>query len=159
MPYVELHARSAFSFLRAGSLPESLVAEAARLEIPAVALCDRDGVYGAVRLHMSGKEAGVRALVGSELTMEDGSVVPVLVATRAGYRGLCRLLSTAHLRAEKGEGRVAWAELAGATEGLIALTGGGRGRRGRGRRGGLEALRGLRARQALCRATAPQDPR
>src|SRR5580658_7776867 len=123
MPYVELHARSAFSFLRAGSLPESLVAEAARLEVPAVALCDRDGVYGAVRLHMSGKEAGVRALVGSELTMEDGSVVPVLVATRAGYRGLCRLLSTAHLRAEKGEGRVAWGELAGATEGLIALTG------------------------------------
>jgi error-prone DNA polymerase len=123
MPYIELHARSAFSFLRAGSLPESLVAEAARLEIPAVALCDRDGVYGAVRLHMSGKEAGVRALIGSELTMEDGSVVPVLVATRAGYRGLCRLLTTAHLRAEKGEGRVAWRELAEATEGLIALTG------------------------------------
>ena len=123
MPYVELHARSAFSFLRAGSLPESLVAEAARLEIPGVALCDRDGVYGAVRLHMSGKEAGVRAIVGAELTMEDGSVVPVLVATRAGYRGLCRLLTTAHLRAEKGEGRVAWKELSDATEGLIALTG------------------------------------
>ena len=123
MPYVELHARSAFSFLRAGSLPESLVAEASRLEMPALALCDRDGVYGAVRLHMSGKEAGVRALVGSELTMEDGSVVPVLVATRAGYRGLCGLLTTAHLRAEKGEGRVAWSELAEAHEGLVALTG------------------------------------
>jgi error-prone DNA polymerase len=123
MAYVELHARSAFSFLRAGSLPESLVAEAARLEIPAVALCDRDGVYGAVRLHMAGKEAGVRALVGVELTMEDESVVPVLVATRAGYRGLCGLLTTAHLRAGKGEGRVSWTELAGAAEGLIALTG------------------------------------
>jgi error-prone DNA polymerase len=123
MPYVELHARSAFSFLRAGSLPEALAAEAARLEMPALALCDRDGVYGAVRLHMAGKESGVRALVGSELTMEDGSVVPVLVATRTGYRGLCRLLSTAHLRSEKGEGRVAWSELAEAKEGLIALTG------------------------------------
>ena len=121
--YVELHARSAFSFLRAGSLPEALVAEAARLAIPAIALCDRDGVYGAVRLHMSGKEAGVRALVGCELTMEDGSVVPVLVATRVGYRGLCALLTTAHLRTEKGEGRVSWAELAQASEGLIALTG------------------------------------
>ena len=123
MNYVELHARSAFSFLRAGSLPESLVAEAGRLGMPALALCDRDGVYGAVRLHMSGKEAGVRALVGAELTMEDASVVPVLVATRAGYRGLCGLLTTAHLRAEKGEGRIAWSELAEAQGGLVALTG------------------------------------
>ena len=123
MPFVELHARSAFSFLRAGSLPEALVAEAARLGMPALALCDRDGVYGAVRLHVSGREAGVRALVGCEITMEDGSVVPVLVATRAGYRGLCSLLTTAHLRAEKGEGRVAWRELAEACGGLVALTG------------------------------------
>jgi error-prone DNA polymerase len=123
MPYVELHARSAFSFLRAGSLPEALVAEAGRLGMPAMALCDRDGVYGAVRLHMSGREAGVRALVGSELTMEDGTVVPVLVATRQGYGGLCSLLTTAHLRAAKGDGRVGWAELASASEGLVALTG------------------------------------
>jgi error-prone DNA polymerase len=123
MPYVELHARSAFSFLRAGSLPEALMAEAARLGMPALALCDRDGVYGAVRLHMSGKEAGVRALVGCELTMEDESVVPVLVASREGYQGLCRLLTTAHLGAEKGEGRVAWRELAAAAGGLVALTG------------------------------------
>jgi len=123
MPYVELHARSAFSFLRGGSLPESLVQEAARLGLAAVALCDRDGVYGAVRLHMSGQEAGVRALVGAELTMEDGSVVPVLVATKAGYSGLCRLITTVHLRSQKGEGRVAWAELAAARAGLIALTG------------------------------------
>jgi len=123
MPYVELHARSAFSFLRGGSLPEALAAEAARLEMPAVALCDRDGLYGAVRLHMSGRECGVRALVGCELTMEDGAVVPVLVETRAGYRSLCGLLTTAHLRAEKGEGRVAWGELAGAAGGLVALTG------------------------------------
>ena len=123
MPYVELHARSAFSFLRGGSLPEALAAGAGRLGMPALALCDRGGVYGAVRLHMAGREAGVRAIVGCELAMEDGSVVPVLVATRAGYRGLCRLLTTAHLRAEKGEGRVAWGELAQAGEGLAALTG------------------------------------
>ncbi len=123
MPYVELHARSAFSFLRAGSLPEALVAEAASLGRPSLALCDRDGVYGAVRLHMAAKEAGVRALVGCELTMDDGAVVPVLVASREGYRGLCRLLTTAHLRAEKGEGRVGWGELSESAEGLIALTG------------------------------------
>ena len=75
MPYVELHARSAFSFLRGGSLPESLAAEAGRQGVPALALCDRGGVYGAVRLHMAGREAGVRAIVGCELPMEDGSDV------------------------------------------------------------------------------------
>ncbi|HTT56164.1 MAG TPA: error-prone DNA polymerase [Opitutaceae bacterium] len=123
MSYVELHARSAFSFLRGGSPPEALAAEAGRLALPALALCDRDGVYGAVRLHMAAKETGGRALVGCELTMEDGSVVPVLAASRAGYRGLCALLTTAHLRAPKGESRIGWAELAAGSEGLVALTG------------------------------------
>ncbi len=137
MPYVELHARSAFSFLRGGSLPESLVAEAARLEMPALALCDRDGVYGAVRLHMSGQEAGVRALVGCELTMEDGGIVPVLVATRAGYQGLCRLLTTAHLRRREGGGARRLARAGGGERGA------GRAHR---RRGGPGAARVARAR-------------
>ncbi len=127
MPYVELHARSAFSFLRGGSLPESLALEAGRLQLPALALCDRDGVYGAVRLHMAAKEGGFRALVGCELTMEDGAVVPLLVATQAGYRRLGGLLTTANLRTPKGEGRVTWRELAESNEGLIALTGDGEG--------------------------------
>ena len=123
MAYVELHARSAFSWLRGGSMPEALAAEAGRLQMPALALCDRGGVYGAVRLHQAGKEAGVRALVGGELLMEDDSIVPVLVATQAGYRALCGLLTTANLRAAKGEGRVTWPELAEHNTGLIALTG------------------------------------
>jgi error-prone DNA polymerase len=123
MSYVELHGRSAFSFLRAGSSPEELAAEAARLELPALALCDRDGFYGSVRLHTSGREAGLRAIVGVELTMEDDSVVPLLVATRDGYRALSRLITTAKLRAPKGESRVHWAELAEASSGLFALTG------------------------------------
>jgi error-prone DNA polymerase len=125
--YVELHAHSAFSFLRGGSLPESLAVAAARCGLPGIALCDRDGVHGAVRLHMAAREAGVRALVGCELTMEDGSVVPVLVATQAGYRRLCSLLTASNLRAPKGEGRVAWGDLAADNEGLIALTGDGDG--------------------------------
>ena len=123
MPYVELHARSAFSFLRGGSSPEALITEASRLQLPALALCDRDGVYGSVRAHMTAKESGLRALVGCELTLEDNTVLPVLVASQAGYRNLSSLLTTAHLRAPKGEARISWDELAASNHGLIALTG------------------------------------
>ncbi len=66
--YIELHARSAFSFLEGASLPEDLVETCARLELPALALLDRDGVYGAPRFHMAAKTAGLRAHIGSEVT-------------------------------------------------------------------------------------------
>jgi len=127
MAYIELHARSAFSFLRGGSSPEDMIKEAARLQLPALALCDRDGVYGAVRAHMTAKASGLRALVGCELTLEDNTVLPLLVASQAGYRVLSTLLTTAHLRAPKGQARVSWAELSAHNEGLIALTGDGEG--------------------------------
>lgn len=123
MSYVEFHARSAFSFLRGGSDPESLARAAAHCGLPALALCDRNGVYGAVRLHVTAKEVGIRALVGCELAMEDDTILPVLVATQAGYRRLCQLLTTAHLRAPKGEGRIQWSELVPDCGGLVALTG------------------------------------
>ncbi|MFN7139074.1 MAG: PHP domain-containing protein, partial [Limisphaerales bacterium] len=69
MKYVELHSRSAFSFLRGSSLPEHLAEVAAHLELPAMALCDRDGVYGAPRFHSKAKESGLRPIIGAELTM------------------------------------------------------------------------------------------
>ena len=69
--YVELHAASAFSFLDGASLPEDLVEEAARLEIPAVALGDTNGVYGAPRFYKAAKAAGIKALVGAEVTLVD----------------------------------------------------------------------------------------
>jgi error-prone DNA polymerase len=123
MHYVELHARSAFSFLRGAAAPEQLAEGAARLNLPAIALCDRDGVYGAPRLFASANEAGVRAIVGAELTLEDETILPVLVETRRGYQNLCRLLTRAHLRSEKGTSRVRWDELPEFAEGLVALTG------------------------------------
>jgi error-prone DNA polymerase len=123
MRYVELHSRSAFSFLRGASLPEQLAQTAAGFAMPAMALCDRDGVYGAPRFFTAAKEAGIRAIVGSELTLEDGSVLPVLVESRTGYQNLCRLLTRAHLRAPKGESKVRWDELAEFASGLVALTG------------------------------------
>ena len=67
--YIELHAASAFSFLQGASLPETLVDRAAALGYPALALLDRDGVYGAPRFHRAAKTVGMRAIVGAELTM------------------------------------------------------------------------------------------
>ena len=123
MSYVELHARSAFSFLRGASFPEELVETAARLGMPAVALCDRAGVYGVPRFFAAARKQGLRAIIGSELPMEDGGVLPVLVEKQSGYKNLCRLLTRAHLRASKGEGAVRWDELPEFAEGLVALTG------------------------------------
>ena len=123
MAYVELHACSAFSFLRGGSSPEHLAIVAKQLEIPAVALLDRNGVYGAQRFAKEAREQDVRPIVGCELTMEDGSVLPVLVENKEGYGNLCSLLTQAHLRSEKGTCAVQWNELPEFTEGLVALLG------------------------------------
>src|SRR2546422_4263201 len=123
MPYVELHACSAFSFLRGGSFPEQLAEVAAELEMPALALLDRNGVYGAQRFSVAAREHNVRPIIGSELTLEDGSVLPVLVENRTGYKNLCELLTQAHLRSEKGQCAVQWDELLEFAGGLIALLG------------------------------------
>jgi error-prone DNA polymerase len=124
MSYVELHANSAFSFLRGASFPEQLVQVAAGLEMSALALLDRNGVYGSQRFSVAGREQKVRPIIGAELTMEDGRVLPVLVASRLGYANLCSLLTQAHLRsAVKGECAVKWDELPEFAQGMVALFG------------------------------------
>src|SRR3954471_3765319 len=123
MPYVELHGCSDFSFLRGGSFPEQFAETAAELKMPAVALLDRNGVYGAQRFAVAAREHGVRPIVGAELTMEDGSVLPVLVKDRRGYKNLCELLTQAHLRSAKGECAVRWNELPEFADGIVALLG------------------------------------
>src|SRR5688572_32972687 len=96
--YIELHTSSAFSFLDGASLPEALVDRAAALGYPALALLDRDGVYGAPRFHLAAKRAGLRAIIGAELTIAAGAsrlfTLPVLIESRQGYRNLCRLVTT-----------------------------------------------------------------
>jgi error-prone DNA polymerase len=121
MSYVELHACSAFSFLRGGSFPEQLAEVAAELEMPAIALCDRNGVYGAQRFSVAAREHSVRPIIGAELSMEGGGILPVLVENRTGYRNLCELLTQAHLRTEKGKCEIKWDELPQFAEGLVAL--------------------------------------
>src|SRR5213595_3392844 len=123
MSYIELHACSAFSFLRGGSFPEQLAETAAELEMPAMAVLDRNGVYGAQRFSVAAREHNVRPIVGAELSMEDGGVLPVLVENRTGYKNLCGLLTKAHLRSEKGKCAVRWDELPEFAEGLVAFVG------------------------------------
>src|SRR5215472_6510145 len=134
--YIELHARSAFSFLQGASLPEGLAQTAANLGYPAMALVDRDGVYGAPRFHLAAKKAGIRAHIGAEITCTDGFQYPLLVETRAGYQNLCRLITRMKLRAKKGKGVVALEEMAEFAQGLICLVPSAEWESGRGGEGG-----------------------
>src|SRR5216117_1861068 len=111
MPYIELHACSAFSFLRGASFPEQLAETSAELEMPAMGLLDRNGVYGAQRFSVVAREQNIRPIIGCELSMEDGGILPVLVENRNGYKNLCELLTEAHLRSEKGKCAIQWDEL------------------------------------------------
>ena len=149
--FIELHSRSAFSFLEGASLPEDLISACARLNMPAMALLDRDGVYGAPRFYMAARKAGVKAHLGAEVTSEISDFrlkiadcnpersrpisnlksqicnpfrLPLLVSSRAGYQNLCRLITKMKLRAQKGEGAVRKEEIEEHAAGLICLTGG-----------------------------------
>src|SRR3954453_63609 len=130
-PYVELHARSAFSFLEGASLPEELASRCAELDQPAMAITDAHGLYGAPRFHLAAKKLGVRALIGAEVNGMDRCRYTLLAENRAGYRNLCRLITTTKLR-EIGGGKAdkhfaTEDDLAQRAEGLVCLTGGAEG--------------------------------
>jgi error-prone DNA polymerase len=122
--YTELHARSAFSFLEGACTPEELAGKCAEREMGAIALLDRDGVYGSPRFYLAAKKISVQAHIGAEITSIDGWRYPVLVKSRAGYQNLCRLITRMKLRARKGEGHVLPEEISASVTGLICLTGG-----------------------------------
>src|ERR1700682_1014383 len=120
--YVELHARSGFSFLEGASVPEELAGACAQFGMPAMALVDRNGIYGAPRFHMAAKKADIRAHIGSEITCTNGVSYSLLAETREGYSNLCRLVTRMKLRARKGEGAATLEELAEFSRGLLCLT-------------------------------------
>src|SRR6476660_5850428 len=127
MSYIELHARSAFSFLEGGSLPESLILTATSLGLPGMALLDRNGFYGSPRFHMAAKKSGLRAHVGTELSVSDESGTtnyPLLWESRQGYQNLCRLITRAKLRVPMHSASSAQLhELGEHAAGLICLNG------------------------------------
>jgi error-prone DNA polymerase len=138
--YAELHCRSNFTFLEGSSHPEELVERAVELGLEAVALADRDGIYGAVRFAKQAKPTKLGAIVGVELTLDAPELRPkrrreltphesahqprivLLAEDERGYANLARAVSAAQLRGRKRDARLQPADLDGKTEGLIALS-------------------------------------
>lgn len=141
--YIELHAASAFSFLEGASQPEHLLQRAMELDMPAMALLDRNGLYGAARFHTSAKQNDLRAHVGAEIAVSDLGQkltppawlphqhaaepvrIPLLCESRQGYQNLCRLITRLKMREKtKEEGAARLRDLEQYSTGLICMTGG-----------------------------------
>ena len=141
--YVELHAASAFSFLEGASQPEGMIQRAVELEMPAIALLDRNGIYGSARFHTSGKRNGIRAHIGAEIAVSslgarltppgwlphqhtaEPARLPLLCESRTGYQNLCQLITQFKMREKtKVEGAATWDDLERYASGLVCLTGG-----------------------------------
>ncbi|MEO6990943.1 MAG: DNA polymerase III subunit alpha [Candidatus Baltobacteraceae bacterium] len=140
--YAELHCWSNFTFLEGGSHPEDVVERAAELGLTAVALTDRDGLYGAVRFAKHAKATRLGAICGAELTLQAGDRIALrrpsaenvaefsarfprlvlLAEDEAGYANLVQLISIAQMRGRKRDARLHLADLNGKTAGLIALS-------------------------------------
>jgi error-prone DNA polymerase len=150
--YVELHARSAFSFLEAGSIPEELVDVCAKLDMKSMALLDRDGVYGSARFHLAAQKLGLKAHIGAEITCSpqrhrdtegrkktpvppclngESIHLPLLCRDRIGYQNLCQLVTRMKSRGPKNCDPAITAasleDLGKFREGFICLTGDERG--------------------------------
>ena len=141
--YIELHTASAFSFLAGASQPEVLIERAAQLEMPSIALADRNGIYGVARFHTTAIKSGVKAHIGAEIAVSSfgnrltpPSWLPhqfpaepprllLLCASQTGYQNLCQLITRFKMReATKGEGAATLDDLEEFSSGLICLTGG-----------------------------------
>jgi error-prone DNA polymerase len=141
--YVELHAASAFSFLDGASQPESLIERAAQLEMPAIAIADRNGLYGAARFHIAAKSCHVKAHIGAEIAVSsfgnklqppewlphqhpaEPPRLTLLCTSRVGYQNLCQLITRFKMReVGKVEGAATLDDVEEFSAGLICLTGG-----------------------------------
>jgi error-prone DNA polymerase len=133
--YVELHARSAFSFLEGACLPEELASVCAEQGIGAMAITDRDGVYGAARFHSEAVKRNIKSHIGAEITLADlhksetpsarhSIRLPLIAQSRVGYQNLCRLVTQMKLRVPKNDPCFTCdEEISQYANGLICLTG------------------------------------
>src|SRR5438876_1550756 len=121
--YAELHCHSSYSFLDGASPPGEILAEAHRLGYPALALTDRNGIYGSLAFALAAQPLGIQAITGAEVTLSDGSHLILLAESPHGYTNLCRLLTEAHLGAERLDPRLPLTAIEARHEGLIILSG------------------------------------
>jgi error-prone DNA polymerase len=124
--FVHMDVRSAFSLKEGAFVPEHLAQLAAALGMPAVALTDRDGLYGAARFVAACQAAGVRPILGASLTLrERGRDAPVVLLAQddRGYANLCRLITDAHMLGERSDPSITTTQVCAHAAGLIALVG------------------------------------
>jgi error-prone DNA polymerase len=160
--YIELHASSAFSFLAGASQPEALAERAQQLEMHAIALSDRNGIYGAARFHTMATKCGLKAHIGAEIAVSSyGNLLTppnwlphqcspepprllLLCTSQIGYQNLCQLITRFKMReATKAEGAATIDDLEEFSAGLICLTGGDE--------GPLAAALALKSRSEACK--------
>jgi error-prone DNA polymerase len=126
MAYVPLWTKSNYSFLEGASHPPELVERAHQLGLPAIAITDRDGVYGIVRAHTRAKELGIPLVIGAQVTVGDDpsatSHVVVLTRDRDGYGALCRLLSLGRACQPKGSSLVGIDDLCALGPGVVVMS-------------------------------------
>ena len=141
--YIELHARSAFSFLEGASLPEAMTQQAANLLLPGLAILDRDGLYGSPRLYTTAKKLGLRSHIGAEVSVDgfgqqmrppawQPHTIPgrpvrlsLLCESQTGYRNLSMLITGYKLaQRSKGDGIAPFRKVEQYAEGLVCMTGG-----------------------------------
>jgi error-prone DNA polymerase len=141
--YIELHVSSAFSFLASSSEPESYIERAVEIGMPAMALADRNGLYGVARFHTSAKHNQVKAHIGAEIAVssfgnklaphawlphqhpDEPPRIVLLCESQVGYQNLCQLITRFKMReSTKAEGAATFDDLEEFSSGLICLTGG-----------------------------------
>ncbi|MFT9366788.1 MAG: error-prone DNA polymerase [Gluconobacter sp.] len=120
-PYVELQVTSSFSFLRSGSQPDEVIFQAKALGYDTIGLTDWNTVAGVIRAHLAAREAGLRLLPGCRLTLRDGSALLAYPRNRAGWAGLCQLLTLGHHRDEREVFLLGWEDLVAAAPDLILI--------------------------------------
>ena len=136
VPFIPLRVFSAYTMLEGAIEPKAIGETAKKLGFPAIAICDRNGLYGVMPFQDGAKAKAVQPIIGTLLGVRrpsgDGKFVrdwlPLYAQNETGYHNLCRLVSMAHLdRPEDFDAHVSFEQLVGLTEGVIALTGGGEG--------------------------------
>tara|TARA_B100000029_G_scaffold389840_1_gene386457 strand:- start:169704 stop:172859 length:3156 start_codon:yes stop_codon:yes gene_type:complete len=119
--YTPLWCKSNYSFLEGASHPEELVDSCKNLGITSLSLTDRNGVYGIIRAHVRARDLDIHLIVGSQVSLQNGSDILLLAQNQEGYSQLCQLLTNGQLSSHKGECRVSWEEVCHHNPGLIAL--------------------------------------